>query len=194
MVVAVVAVVNYSVAVSLVEMEYRSRYSLLESFSFGDVESHFHWRYTRYAQVETVLLADIHTQMEDLSLADTRPSSAVIRRNTAATRRDSSYKIDPRSGGLVCDMECMIIGSFGDEQAPGVRAVRKSKPIGSFLPGVREDVDKIQTLIKKDPSKILAYSVVDFPGERCLCPKGDYLEKIEVFLQDCESPGGETFF
>ena len=79
-------------------------------------------------------------------------------------------RIDSQSGTLLCDMKCMIIGLFGDEQAPWVTAVHKSKPIGSFLPGVREDVDKIQILIKKDPSKILAYSVVDFPRERCLRP------------------------
>ena len=173
-------------------MEYRCRLGLIETLSRGDLHSDgYRVIYERrYTEMEVAYFLE---DMEGLSLSDTEPSSAVVRRNTAITGRKSSYEISPH-GGLVCDMECMIIGSFGDEHAPWVRAVRKSKPIGSFLPGVREDVDKIQTMIKKDPSKILAYSVVDFPGERCLRPKGDYLEKIEVFLQDCEAPGGETFF
>ena len=127
--------------------------------------------------------------------ADSQPSVATVRRrNTATTRCENSYEISPR-GGLLCDMECMIIGSFGDQHAPGVRAVHKasSTSIGSFLPGVCQDLEKIQSLIRNDPSKTLIYSLVDFPGEECLCSKQEYLEKIEEFLQRCQTPGGETF-
>lgn len=94
-------------------------------------------------------------------------------------------------------MECMIIGSFGDEHAPGVKAVCKTplKPGGSYLPGFRQDLETIQSLIRKDSSKTLmiSYIFVDFPGEECQRPKGEYLQKIEEFLQGCKTPGGETF-
>ena len=106
---------------------------------------------------------------------------------------DSNFKIDPQYRGLLCDMECMIIGSFGDEHAPGVRAIPKDplKPGGSFLPGFRQDLETIQSLIKEDSSKTLSYIFVDFPGEECQRLKGEYLQKIEEFLQECKTPGGE---
>ena len=140
----------------------------------------------------TALLAS--TVTNTTGTGTTQPSGATIRRrNTAATRCESSYEIDPQSGGLLCDMECMIIGSFGDEHAPGVKAVPKasSKPGGSFLPGVRQDLETIQSLIREDSSKTLTYSFFDFPGEECQRPKGEYLQKIEEFLQECKTPGGE---
>ena len=94
-------------------------------------------------------------------------------------------------------MECMIIGSFGDEHAPGVKAVPKDplKPGGSYLPGFRQDLETIQSLIRKDSSKTLSfvYIFIDFPGEECQRTKGEYLKKIEEFLQECKTPGGEIF-
>ena len=89
----------------------------------------------------------------------------------------------------------MMIGSFGDERAPGVRAVPKDPltPGGSYLPGFRQDLETIQSLISKDPSKTLSYIFVDFPGEECQRPKGEYLHKVEDFLQQCKTTGGETF-
>ena len=94
----------------------------------------------------------------------------------------------------MCDMECMIIGSFGDEHAPGVRAISKDpiKPGGSYLPGFCQDLETIQSLIRKDPSKTLIYVFVDFPGEECQHPKRKYLQKIEDFLRECKTPGGKT--
>ena len=65
---------------------------------------------------------------------------------------------------------------------------------GSFLPGVREDLMNVQTLIKNDPHKTLAYTFMDFPGRECLRPREEYLQHIEVFLQGCKTPGGELSF
>lgn len=89
----------------------------------------------------------------------------------------------------------MIIGSFGDEHAPGVRAIPKDplKPGGSYLPGFRQDLETIQSLIRKDSSKTLSCIFVDFPGEECQRTKGDYLKKIEEFLRECKTSGGEIF-
>ena len=51
---------------------------------------------------------------------NTQPSTATTRRrNTTANRRCSSSGYSFESGGLVCDMECMIIASFGDESLQG---------------------------------------------------------------------------
>ena len=89
----------------------------------------------------------------------------------------------------------MILGSFGDEHAPGVKVIPKDPltPGGSYLPGFRQDLETIQSLIRKDPSKTLICVFVDFSGDECQRPKGEYLQKIEEFLQECKTPGGETF-
>jgi len=134
---------------------------------------------------------------------DTQPNTATIRRrnnatgtqpNATASNRCSSssnYRYT-ESGGLVCDMECMIIGSFGDKLPSGVEVVRKaSTKGGSFLPGVRKDLRTIQSLIRNDPTKTLTYVHTDFPGKGCLRPKEEYLQDIEDFLQGCKTPGGE---
>ena len=112
----------------------------------------------------------------------------------ATIRRDSRYEISPY-GGLRCDTEWMVLGSFSDEPAPGVKVIPKDplKPGGSYLPGFCQDLETIQSLIRKDPSKTLIYVFVDFPGEECQRPKREYLQKIEDFLQECKTPGGETF-
>ena len=92
-------------------------------------------------------------------------------------------------------MECMIIGSFGDEHAPGVRAIPKEplKPGDSYLPGFRQDSETIQSMIRKDPSTTLIYIYLDFPSEEYQRPKQEYLQKIKEFLQGCKTPGGEIF-
>ena len=92
-------------------------------------------------------------------------------------------------------MECMIIGSFGDEHAPGLRATPKHplKPGDSYLPGFRQDLETIQSLIGKDSSKTLSYIFFEFPSEEYQRSKGMYLQKIKEFLQGCNTPGGETF-
>ena len=105
------------------------------------------------------------------------------------------YEISP-DGGLLCDTEWMILGSFGDKYAPGVKAISKDlhKRSGSLLSGFRQDLETIQSLIRKDPSKTLISIFVDFPGEEGQRPKEEYLQKIKEFLQECKTPGGETFF
>ena len=122
---------------------------------------------------------------------DHQPAT-VRRRNTATTRRDSVYKISPY-GGLLCNMECLLIGSFGDELAPGVKVIPKRfcKPIGPYLAGVKQDLETMKSKIDKDPSKTLACSLVDCPEDQR--PKEEYLQLIEEFLTQCETPGGEAF-
>lgn len=83
-------------------------------------------------------------------------------------------------------MECLLIGSFGDKLAPGVKVIPKRfcKPIGHYLPGVKQDLETMKSIIDKDPSKTFACSLVDYPeGQR---PKREYLQNIEKFLTKCK--------
>lgn len=132
------------------------------------------------------------TTVQSNTTTDHQPATTT-RRDTTTTRRDSDYKINPQNGGLLCNMECLLIGSFGDELAPGVKVIPKRfcKPIGPYLPGVKQDLETMNSKIEKDPSKTFAWSLVDYPEDQR--PKEEYLQKIEEFLTQCETPGGEAF-
>ena len=90
----------------------------------------------------------------------------------------------------------MLIGSYGNNYSSGIkdRVIPKesismeSKPSGKFLGGVSDDLEIIQELILKDPSKNLAYVLPDVPGAQR--SKSHYLNKIETFLKTCPSSGG----
>ena len=90
-------------------------------------------------------------------------------------------------------MECMIIGSFGDQHAPGLRAIPKDPltPGGGFLPGFHQELETIQSLIREDLSKTLTCIFIDFPGKQSQHPKGEYLQKIEALLQGYKTHEGE---
>ena len=106
---------------------------------------------------------------------DHQPAT-IRRRNTPTTGCDSVYKIDPEYGGLLCNnMECLFIGSFGDEHAPGVKVTPKRfcKPVGPYLPGVKQDLETMKSNIDKDPSKTFVCSLVDYPEDQR--PKNEYL-------------------
>ena len=132
------------------------------------------------------------TTVQSNTTTDHQPATTT-RRDTTTTRRDSVYKIDPQTGGLFCNMECLLIGSCGDELAPGVKVIPKRfcKPIGPYLPGVKQDLETMNSKIQGDPYKTFTWSLVDYPEDQC--PKEEYLQKIEEFLTQCETPGGEAF-
>ena len=99
----------------------------------------------------------------------------------------------------MCNVECMIIGSYGDElpsrlgavPMKAARFIRES----SFLHGVHEDFREIQDKIRSDPSKELVYAYPVFPGIRKgtseLQPRAECIEKIEQLLKKCRQNGGE---
>ena len=130
------------------------------------------------------------TTVQSNTTTDHQPATT-MRRDT--TRHDSVYKIDPQTGGLFCNMKCLLIGSFGDELAPGVKVIPKRfcKPIGPYLPGVKQDLETMNSKIQGDPYKTITWSLVDYPEDQR--PKEEYLQKIEEFLTQCETPGGEAF-
>ena len=115
-------------------------------------------------------------------------------RPTPTTRKYSEFDYH---GGQFSEIECMIIGSFGEELPRGIKVERRCSAVAqrstrgtSFLPGVREDAERIQEIVRNDPKKILSYVFLDFPGEKTLRSKDEYLEKIKTFLVDCKKHGG----
>jgi hypothetical protein len=134
--------------------------------------------------------------------------------NTTGGRNDTEpeskyeYMLDPfspdrrRDGSsiaptLICtDYQCMLIGAYGDQYPTNVKedVVPKqplpSKPGGKFLPGVSDDLEIVQELIRKDPRKQLVYVLSDIPGAQRSA--ASYLSKIERLFKECTSHGGES--
>ena len=99
----------------------------------------------------------------------------------------------------MCSVECMIIGSYGDELpsrlgAVPMKAARRIRE-SSFLHGVHEDFREIQDKIRSDPRKELVYAYPVFPGIRKgtseLNPRAECVDKIEQLLKKCRRNGGE---
>ena len=89
----------------------------------------------------------------------------------------------------------MIIGSFGDTHAEGIKCSPKDKrplegagPVThDFLPGVKEDTLRLQDMIRKDKSKELVCTLTDYPQES----KRFYLDRIEKLFKECSKDGGQ---
>ncbi len=100
---------------------------------------------------------------------------------------------DDKTGCLRCrTTDCMIIASFGSELPSGVHVAKKLKPGGTFLYGVREDLNKIQALIRQDKSKDLHYVHTDYPGIQR--SKMEYLNNIESLMENSQAEAGMELF
>ncbi|XP_065883128.1 uncharacterized protein [Dysidea avara] len=95
----------------------------------------------------------------------------------------------------------MIIGSFGDKYAEGIKCSPKEKrPLGAgaglikhdFLPGVRGDAEKLQDMIRKDKDKELVYSLMEIPGVQET--KQFYINYITKFFKECSKNGALIYY
>ena len=101
-----------------------------------------------------------------------------------------------RCNSLTRELQCIIIGSFGDTHAGGIKYSPKDKrPLGGagpvthdFLPGVKEDVLRLQEMIRKDKNKELVYTLMDYPDLQE--SKEFYLDKIKKLFKECSKNGG----
>lgn len=97
-------------------------------------------------------------------------------------------------------IECMLIGSYGDQYSPNLKkrvVAKKAKPssVGardSKAPSglVAGDLDKLQAKICKDSRKVIACVLSDAPGAQQT--RSHYLEKIREFLVTCKTPAGNS--
>ena len=127
------------------------------------------------------LLEDIDLDMCYLSMGE--PSIPRQNRNSL-----KFYKIsDKCRPSLQGYQSCIIIASYGDKHPDGVKVVPKKKAT-AFLPGVREDVEKFQSLVAKDKLKELAFSLADYPAIQK--SKWHYLEYIKRLMKSCSNDGG----
>lgn len=89
------------------------------------------------------------------------PSKAPDRtpKHAAQARSSPTDRFTSRNN-LIRELQCMIIGSFGDKYTEGIKCSPKEKrPLGAgtgerikydFLPGVRGDAEQFQDMIRKD--------------------------------------------
>ncbi len=143
---------------------------------------------------------DVHSYKSSYHHSATAELSQLIHllsHSTVSVMESSSNSLyyDDKFGHLQCHMnDCMIIASFGDELPSGVRVAKRQRPGGEFLPGVREDLDKIQDLIDRDKSKVLRYVYTDYPGVEVQRSKTEYLNNIENFLKKSQANAGTALF
>ena len=109
----------------------------------------------------------------------------------------------PMRDNYTTTCDCLIIGSYGDQQDPGVREkVVPSKPahyegtgstskgIGPFLTGVSDDLNSILKCIQQDSYKNIGPVLSDVP--RAQRSRFYYLSEITDFLRSCKTNGGNS--
>ena len=89
-----------------------------------------------------------------------------------------------------CDMDLMIISSFGDEWDPSIQVVPKQQDNsinGKVLAG-RKEIEKIIDRCRQDKEVYLQDVCPDFPGAQF--SRDDHMDRIKQFLEKCEREGG----
>ena len=100
-------------------------------------------------------------------------------------QRDTNWRHMP-----TCDMDLMIISSFGDEWDPSIQVVPKQQDNsinGKVLAG-RKEIEKIIDRCRQDKEVYLQDVCTDFPGAQF--SRDDHMDRIKQFLEKCEREGG----
>ena len=90
-----------------------------------------------------------------------------------------------------CDMDMMIISSYGDEICPSIDVAPKlqdnTTSTSERMSLVRTELDIIQDHSLSSKTSHLAYVCFDFPGAQIT--KDYYIDRIKQFLQQCKEGG-----
>ena len=104
-----------------------------------------------------------------------------------AQQRDTNWRHMP-----TCDMDLMIISSFGDEWDSCTKVVPKQQDNAAAMNGkvvaARKELEAIIDRCRGDKGLFLQDVCPDFPGAQL--SKDDHIERIKQFLQKCEKEGG----
>ena len=91
-----------------------------------------------------------------------------------------------------CDMDLMIISSFGNEWDPSIQVVPKQQDNATAMNGkivaARKELEAIIDRCRGDKELFLQDVCPDFPGAQL--SKDDHIDRIKKFLQKCEKEGG----
>ena len=91
-----------------------------------------------------------------------------------------------------CDMEMMLISSYGDEFIPLFDAVPKLQDntvkANEKITLARKELDVILDKCRVDNGVMLKYFCTDFPGAQF--PKDYYLDRVKQFFEQCDKDGG----
>ena len=90
-----------------------------------------------------------------------------------------------------CDMDLMIISSFGDEWDSSIQVVPKQQDNTTAMNGkivaARKELEAIIDRCRGDKGLFLQDVCPDFPGAQL--SKDDHTDRIKQFLQKCEKNG-----
>ena len=91
-----------------------------------------------------------------------------------------------------CDMDLMIISSFGDEWDPSIQVVHKQQDNATAMNGkivaARKELEAVIDQCRGDKGLFLQDVCPDFPGAQL--SKDNHIDRIKQFLQKCEKGGG----
>ena len=92
----------------------------------------------------------------------------------------------------ICDMDLMIISSFGDEWDPSTKVIPKRRDNATGMNGkvvaARKELETIIDRCRGAKTMFLQDVCPDFPGAQL--SKDDHTDRIKQFLQKCEKNGG----
>ena len=104
-----------------------------------------------------------------------------------AQQRDTNWRHMP-----TCDMDLMIISSFGDEWDSSIKVVPKQQDNVTAMNGkivaARKEMEAIIDRCRGDKGLFLQDVCPDF--SRAQLSKDDHIDRIKQFLQKCEKDGG----
>ena len=106
-------------------------------------------------------------------------------------------KVDQKFRQLpVCDMDLIIISSYGDEWDPSIEVVPKQQnsAIASNSTTVlaRKEMEAIIDKCRKDKGVYLRNVCSDWPGSQL--SKYDFLERIKTSFKQCDNGGGKKIY
>ena len=112
---------------------------------------------------------------------------------TEITHKSQRHKTDWRHLPP-CEMDVMIISSYGDETCPSIDVAPKlqdnTTSTSERMSLVRTELDIIQDLSHSSENSHLRYVCFDFPGAQDT--KDYYIDRIKQFLQQCKE-GGDIY-
>ena len=136
-----------------------------------------------YEVLQKILLEkskEKHDEAENCETTDTKQKSQPD---------ENEWRYLPR-----CEMEMMIISSYGDETCPSIDVAPKlqdnTTSTSERMSLVRTELDIIQDLSHSSENSHLRYVCFDFPGAQDT--KDYYIDRIKQFLQQCKE-GGDIY-
>ena len=122
----------------------------------------------------------------------TKPSKSGVTEKPKINSQEETKSENDWRHMPTCDMDLMIISSFGDEWDSSIQVVPKQQDnttaINGKIVAARKEIEAIIDRCRGDKGLFLQDVCPDFPGAQL--SKDDHADRIKQFLQKSEKDGG----